>query len=425
MLRLVIAILVVLLIYFSYQLFRDDPLLPEAQAWLKLTEQQPDLENNAIIYLLGLNLTGADYANALQRYQQAMQDKTYQSSPLHYPGLPDLKTLELETLNCQLAMPECQQLLLVKRQETELVIQQYQAIIAAFYQLVNFDNFANLDTFITEPQFDELTKLYRLAANEIYYLITDNKLDKAAAKLTALLTIERSLMRNSGEMTLHVLPIIHTESLYQPLFIKLQHASFTEWAVFDTALAPLSNTERLMNKVWQYEFANQANSINSILPATEQSTIVFKPNMTINMLTQFYQTLTLNPDILPTEFQAQIAHSEKLNTAFRQKAKVASQPWRIAIYNYRNVVGSLMVYTTVPRFLDLLKPKLELDLRLHLLHAMVHEVSAAELNTERYRNPYTGQPPYLNEGQLCHKLEQEICVPWPHGQQPTLTPTEL
>lgn len=422
--RLVIAILVVLLLYFSYQLFRDDPLLSEAQAWLKLTEQQPDLENNAIIYLLGLNQTGADYANALQRYQQAVQDKTYQSSPLHYPGLPGLKTLDLATLSCELATADCQQLMLVQRQETELVIQQYQASLDAFYQLANFTNFANLDTFITEPQFDELTKLYRLAANEIYYLITDNKQDKAASKLSALLTIERSLMKNSAQMILHVLPIVHTESLYQPLLVKLHQAGFTEWTVFDTALSPLSNTERLMNKVWQYEFANQANSINSILPATEQSTIVFKPNMTINMLLKFYQTLTLNPDILPTEFQAEIAHSEKLNTAFRQKAKVASQPWRIAIYNYRNVVGSLMVYTAVPRFIDLLKPKLELDLRLHLLHAMVHAKSAADLNTDRYRNPYTGKHPYLTDDKLCHKLAQDICVPWPHGTQPTLISAE-
>lgn len=422
--RLVIAMLVVLLLYFSYQLFRDDPLLPEAQAWLKLTEQQPDLENNAIIYLLGLNQTGADYANALQRYQQAVQDKTYQSSPLHYPGLPGLKTLDLATLSCELATADCQQLMLVQRQETELVIQQYQASLTAFYQLVNFDNFTNVDTFITQPEIEELIRLYRLAANEIYYLITDNKLDKAAAKLTVLLTIERSLMHSSGEMILHVLPIIHTESLYQPLLVKLQHAGFTEWAVFDTALSPLSNTERLMNNVWRYEFADQINAIQNALQAQNNNNFSYKPNMTVNIMAKFYQTKMLSEDIAPMALLAAVEKSEEQIKAFNKKAKLASQPWRHVLYNYRNIVGSLLAYTATPRFIPILTNKLEMDLQLQLLHAMVHANSAADLNTDRYRNPYTGEHPYLTDDKLCHKLAQEICVPWPHGTQPTLISAE-
>jgi hypothetical protein len=424
MLRLIIAILVLLLLYFSYQLLRDDPLLPEAQAWLKLTGQQPDLENNAIIYLLGLNKTRADYANALQRYKQAAQDKTYKSSPLHYPDLPGLKTLDLATLSCEFATPDCQQLMLVQRQETELVIQQYQASLDAFYQLVNFDNFTNIDTFITEPEFDVLTKLYRLAANEIYYLIADNKLDKAAAQLTALLSIERSLMHSSGELILHVLPIIHTESLYQPLIVKLHHAGFTEWAVFDIALSPLSNTERLMNKVWQYEFANQVNAMQNALQEQNINNFSYKPNMTANILLQAYRISMLDEKITPDAILPAIAESEKLAKTFNERAKLASQPWRHVLYNHRNIVGSLLAYTATPRFIQLLTPKLEMDLRLQLLHAMVHTTSAADLSTERYRNPYTGEHPYLTDDKLCHNLAQEICVPWPHGTQPILTSAE-
>ncbi|WP_213999215.1 hypothetical protein [Arsukibacterium sp.] len=417
MLRSISAILVLLLLYFSYQLFRDDPLLPEAQQWLEVTSQQPDLDNNAIIYLLGLNQTGANYADALQRYQQALQEKTYQSSPIYYPGLPGLKTLDLATLDCQLAMPDCQQLMLTLRSETEEAIKQYQASLDAFYQLANFSNFANLDTFISEPEIEELNRLYRLAAYEIYYLITDNKLDKAASKLAALLKIERSLMHNSAEMILHVLPIVHTESLYQPLIVKLHQAGFTEWAVFDTALAPLSNTERLMNVVWQYEFANQVNAIQNALQAQNNNNLSYKPNMTVNVLAKYYQPYMLSEDIAPMTLLAAIEKSEEQIKAFNEKAKLASQQWRHMLYNYRNIVGSLLAYTATARFIEILTPKLEMDLRLNLLHAMVHTASAADLNTEQYRNPYTGAPPYQTDGKLCHKLEQEICVPWPHGQQ--------
>ncbi|MDX1537055.1 hypothetical protein [Arsukibacterium sp.] len=314
--------------------------------------------------------------------------------------------------------------MLVQRQETELVIQQYQASLTAFYQLVNFDNFTNVDTFITQPEIEELIRLYRLAANEIYYLITDNKLDKAAAKLTVLLTIERSLMHSSGEMILHVLPIIHTESLYQPLLVKLQHAGFTEWAVFDTALSPLSNTERLMNNVWRYEFADQINAIQNALQAQNNNNFSYKPNMTVNIMAKFYQTKMLSEDIAPMALLAAVEKSEEQIKAFNKKAKLASQPWRHVLYNYRNIVGSLLAYTATPRFIPILTNKLEMDLQLQLLHAMVHANSAADLNTDRYRNPYTGEHPYLTDDKLCHKLAQEICVPWPHGTQPTLISAE-
>ena len=422
--RLSIALLVLLALYFAHQLLRDDPLLPEAQQWLAITNQQPDLDNNALIYLLGLDQAGVDYANALQLYQQALQDKSYSSPPLHYPRLPGLRTVELATLDCQLTTPECQQHLLVQRQETEFVIQQYQASLAAFYKLLSFDNFTNVDTFITKPQFDELTKLYRLAANEIYYLITDNQLDEAASKLAALLTIERSLMRNSAEMILHVFPIINAESLYQPLIVKLHQAGFKKWAVFDIALAPLSNEERLMNKVWQFEFANQVNAMQNILQVQNINYLSYKPNMTINILAKYYQTYMPSEDITPMELLAVIETSKLQTEAFAEEARTAQQPWRFKFYNYRNIAGTLLAYTIRPRVLDFQTHKLELDLRLQLLDAVVHTTRAADLDTDRYRNPYTGQPSYLNERQLCHKLEQEICVPWPHGQQTTLTSAE-
>lgn len=66
--------------------------------------------------------------------------------------------------------------------------------------------------------------------------------------------------------------------------------------------------------------------------------------------------------------------------------------------------------TSTPRLLDISIEKLELDLRLQLLRALLQLNNDAAIEPVKYTNPYTGAPLTVAEKQLCYTLKNTICI---------------
>lgn len=394
----------------TIQLLRDDTLHPQVQSWLEQSAKQPDLQHNAYIYLLGLTQSGVSYEAGLKKYQNALHTTLIIDTPFYYPNLPEIEKLDNLVFSCEIASLSCQQDLLTHRKTAEALIHQFRASLDSFYHLASLTNFSSINSVFTEPHLDHLSKLYRLAATEIFYLIADNQLQAAATKIAALLKIERSFLANSGEVVFHILPIINTESIYLPLLVKLQQLGFTDWQTLEDQLKPLSEHERLSNAVWQNEFINQATAIMSLVKNSDINLVIFKPHMTINSIAQYYQLRMLPTNSPLFDLPQAIEQSAQLSETYLDKIRQTTPTIMFALRHYRNIAGQLLVSTSTPRFLDISIEKLKLDLRLQLLRALIQHGNDAAIEPVKYVNPYTGAPLTVAETQMCYTLKGSICI---------------
>lgn len=408
--KIISFILVSAIVFFTVQLVNDDVALPDVKNWLEQSAEQPNLQHNAYIYLLGLTQSGVNYDAGLKNYQHAVQTKHHFDTTLYYPSIAGIEQLEQSVFGCEMADISCQKELLAHRTTAESFIHQYRASLDGFYDLASLTNFSQINTVLTEPHLDQLSKLYRLAATEIFYLIADKQLQQAAAKLTALLKIERSFLANSGEVVFHILPIVHTETLYLPLLHKLYQTGFTHWTTLQDQLQPLSMHERLSNAIWQNEFINQVTALASLTKNQDINLLIFKPHMTINTIARYYQLRMLPTNLPLSALPKAITQSAHESTTYLDSIRQTKPMWLFGLRHYRNIAGQLLAATSTPRFLDISYEKLELDLRLQLLRALLQHSTGKHIKPEQFTNPYNGTPLTVAEHKLCYTLNKTICV---------------
>ncbi|SEB00700.1 hypothetical protein [Alkalimonas amylolytica] len=401
-----------ILLYGTIQLLRDDPLHPDTQAWLKQAEKPIMLENNVHIHLMGLSVQGLNYERGLAHYTQEAVYREWSRIKHSYPTVPELKPFTETLPSCDPHLDEaCVARLLLKRPQIAAKLSEFTLLLDGLYQLSNLDNFTNIDARIATTDFEQLDQLYQLAFLDILYLIEDRQLEVAAQKLASLFQLQRTLMAGTNQLELQILPVIYAEAFFQPLLLKLAQADYSNWSVFENALAPLKPEELLMNTLWQHMFLDSASMLLPLSKHPNTNRLLYKPQMTLNRMAAFYQLKIIVDDTPHSELVAAIHEADHRIQTHNQKLRQSQEPhWLFLLRNYRNITGELLFQIMVPRFLNIQIPVLELDLRLQLLRAVIERPQDSLPNPHNYPNPYTGELPWLEDGMLCHKLNETICA---------------
>jgi hypothetical protein len=416
-----------------YHLYVDDELNPEAKKWIEHYSKATDLEGNTFIGLIALSPSSAiSTVQAKELYKAKLAEITKGSldylQQLKYPnvsGLPDVYGSE-ETYFCEFDKKNCVAKTAENRDVLDKVINEFSNVTEQYRALSKLSNFAPLNSIVTEPDWDQLAAIHRIAILEVYFHILDNELDVAATQLSQLISLDRSFLRTASDAIYHVIPIVNFDTQYQPLFIELRHAGFSNWKVFDDVLTPLTFEDISMNRMWlmmfsqgtralQFKYiADRAEGLGYSLSGF-QAQIKYKENVTLNSMFS-YQKLQLLPEsskkINLLSIVDKVDNTAKAHVE-NARAETDNLIW-FTIKNYRNIVGAYLEVTAMPKYINLYEDKFRLDLRLLLLNVMIEaENKPIEniINQEKYRNPYTGEAPQLFDAQVCYQLlEDKICI---------------
>jgi len=432
--RIKIGILIsIIIVAGTYHLYIDDELNPEAKKWIEYYSKPTDLEGNAFIGLIALSPSNdISTEQAKELYKTKLGNIAKGSldyfQQLKYPnvsGLPDIFGDD-EAYFCEFNKDNCLSETAKNRAVLEENTNKLASITEQYRSLSKLTNFEPLNSIATEPDWDSLIPIQRLAFLEVYFHILDNDLELAAHQLSQLIYLERKFLRNTTEAVFHAVPIVNFELYYQPLLLKLKEQGFANWEVFGNALTPLSFEEISMNRMWLIMFAQgtRALQFKYIAERAEgmghslhgfQAQIKYKENMTLNSMFA-YQKLQLIPENAKKEnliSLVEIADTEANAHSERLRSEIKNMFW-FTIKNYRNIVGSYLEVTALPKFLNLYEDKFKLDLRLLLLNMVINEDKYAlenAINLNKYINPYTGEASKLSDSKLCYTLQDDkVCI---------------
>jgi len=423
----------ILIVAGTYHLYVDDELNPEANKWIEYYSNPTDLEGNAFIGLIALSPSSAISTDQAKELYKAKLGEITKGSldyfhQLKYPnvsGLPDIYGND-EAYFCEFNKENCLSETAKNRAILEQITNKLTNITERYRSLSKLTNFEPLNSIATEPDWDSLIPIQRLAFLEVYFHILDNDIELAAFQLSQLISLERKFLNSSTEAIFHAIPIVNFELYYQPLLIKLKQQGFANWEVFGNALNPLSFEDISMNRMWLMMFAQgtRALQFKYIAERAEglghslhgfQAQIKYKENVTLNSMFAYHK-LQLIPDNAKKENLISLVeiadrnvneHSENLRNEIKNM-------FLFTIKNYRNIVGAYLEVTALPKFLNLYEEKFKLDLRLLLFNMVINENKEPLvniINSDKYKNPYTGEAPKLLTSQLCYQLsDDDICI---------------
>ena len=133
----------------------DDSLNPKAEYWIKHYQAEVNTDNNAFIYLIGLNNQNnndplrsglSKYQKQVDRYQGSFIDLT---KKLSYPDPQILPEAETDPLLCDLSEQECMSLLHENKEDVEALVTYYQPLLTQFHHMASLSNFSFINTELT------------------------------------------------------------------------------------------------------------------------------------------------------------------------------------------------------------------------------------------------------------------------------------
>lgn len=410
------------------KLVTDDELNPEAKQWLERYSQKPNLEQNVFIELIALGQdTQNPYQAAKQKYLAAKQefnngDSDYDKQ-LKYPVITGLPSLFGNDIYCTFDKPDCFEQLSKNKAVILKQLQPFENKLKKFRQLVFYTNYDFLNLSSTEPVL-ELLKLYKLSAIQAYYLITENELEKAATLIANLIKLERQFLQASSDVVFTISPIVHFQMIYTPLIQELHIRGFNNWQNIQSALTPLKVNEISTNRLRLQEFASSAQIlklVDLIKSSLEQSWVnhylgklIYKPNMTINAIFELTQAQLIIEVDDKSELYEQIKMQLERKAIASEKEQSSNVTKWTLIKNYRNISGTLISLTAVPKFLDFYEDIISLDLTMILLNALIQSQTKTIsdiIDSPDFINPYNGEKPYLDENKLCLRVtDKPVCL---------------
>ena len=382
----------------------DEPLLPDAQAWL---EQVAKVEGDSAAYyqLFGLDSpAGSDPQAAGRKRLMAYHQWLASHGPENaMPAVDEPARLALPGDElCALAKPGCLARLRQDPVSLAALLSDHDELLQRYQQLLALEDYRTLSRpSQSEPmvEYRYLSKAAQLRGAQALLLAEQGKGTAALALLQGDTRQLRVWLARADNLILKILLAGLLEQNLDGLAL-LYHAGLIPKPA---AEAVLSSAERSLHDAMRREFALVATflrgpSATKNVPAWRLQ-LVFKPRMSIN------ETL---PDYL------RVAEDSQLDAvAFAQHqagvSDTAISTWR----RWRNPVGAILVAIAIPDFTPYLAQLHDLDAKLALFNALGTAVPASA-------NPYYPQARPFWDGKLqaycfdgpLRDEKRRRCLPW-------------
>lgn len=365
----------------------DEPLEPQAQAWLDQLAE-PEAKSAAYLQLLGLDApAGSDpLVEGRKRLSAADADADTDAGGLAMPG----------DEICLLTEAGCLQQLRQDRQALAAHLQQHHELLQRYEKLLTLQDYRTLSQVsISEPMpaYGAMIKANQLRTLQALLLIEENRgaaalqlLEQDVRQLRALLVAADSLIMKMALVNLLGRDLDSLALLYQAALLPRP------------AIQPsLSTAERAMEAAMRREFALVAHGLAGVVEdanrvnmgfAPWQLQLLYKPRMTIN-------------DSLPTYLRiADTARLDAQTFARRlQDANTEATPafWRRLL----NSVGAVLGEVAVPDFNRYLARLHDLDGKIVLFNRLGREAQAG------------GNPYHPDQGPQWNAETQRLCFDGP------------
>lgn len=418
-----------LFILLIYLLVADEKLKADTEAWLSVFENTVQDTENASMRLLSLGKSDPGFTISIKEtYDKRLAAFEYEGllgdeKPMQYPNVLQFEAFLTSPLFCDLKEKGCFDQLDQEAEYINIVVKEFQPELSDFMSLDDLSSYRSLNPFIAEIKLQDFFFLFKLKGTEIYFDIDSGRLDKAAKSLEDLIKINRSFFADSDDLFIKISFAVNAENIFQPLLMALKNAGYPTQGKFEKVLSPLSLQEISANDIQIRSFAKNARLIKAGLAAREQNSsgtiisriwhrFVYKENMTLNDMFDEYQHLLLPPFVNKASL---LAFSKNIDREIIAKREEQEQrPFLYRFKNITNVVGASLKDVVMPRQINVYESTAKLDSRLQLLRLALNaekEELIEYIQLEEYANYYTGEKPYIQDGKLCQKLnDEDVCV---------------
>ncbi|MDG9923364.1 MULTISPECIES: hypothetical protein [unclassified Pseudomonas] len=386
--------------------WQDEPLNPQAKAWLD--EPAAPADSAAYYQLLGLDApVGQDPQTVGRQLVQAHRHWRAEHGPYDQMVSAGGERIELPGKElCALGEAGCLEQLRQDRAALAELLNRHGELLRRYERLLALNDYRTL----SQPSMDEplanfttLDRANRLRGAQALALALDERGDEALAILQQDVRQLRAWLARADNLILKMM-LVNQLGRDLDTIAALQHAGLVS---APAAQAPLSEAERSLEAPMQREFALVGSGLLTLVDSPETAAapkwrllLMYKPHMTVNDMLSDYQ---------------QVAANSRLDTAafvrtVRVPSRSAPSLWRRA----RNPVGTILGSVAMPDFNKYLARLHDLDAKLALFNALGQAVPEAD-------NPYRpGQrakwdakrQAYCFTGPL--KDERGVrCLPWP------------
>ena len=400
-------IALVTVIVSSYCFYRDELINPQIQPLIEDAHNEITLDNNGMVYLLGMFAANeAPYTVGLRRIENfksrrgqsiPTSDDPLESIDSDY-WLPKLADSETESsLFCHYLESEYLQYIWANTEAIPALLDTNRIYIDRLEQLMQFEKFSPpIKPDISAPQIFHSSTLssVKLKLLEVIYLAKHSEITEASIQLQQLIRLNINLLNSSpGIMTKVIASVQHEISLEVAAFLlkKTSTESLFHWQPMVSESSRLKPESMSLLRPLMFDYIAVHFAIQNISSAKRNwfDRLTFKPNMTANLLYDYY----LNS-----------ADLYSWNDGLIKANYVTSPRENSPNTQFTNYTGSKLVQLAAPRFLDIEDNFLEVYLRSIVLQQSFNHRSGETIdleNNESLFSPYTGKRAYRADDKLC------------------------
>jgi hypothetical protein len=425
----IIPIVLLLLSILFYLFVIDDGLNPDIQPILDQYNTQHTTDENGSVYQLGMwsALDTSPYDVGLWRlkqYNESLSNNGYTVVDVEFEDYPEDDWIEslytedkMPELLCDFNKLECLELIYEDPSNISNLIAENSEYIRRYDGLMKFDKFALYEApsyMLPMMKFGPSLDILKLKLIDIIKDAKQRKVGLASTKLIGLIEHNRKVLEQTPYVIPKVISIVESEiiiDVFAFILSKNDDIPSSLWNDVISSLKPLTNNQLKLNNVFLNEFVAQAKMFEVLKPEDYRRdlpsivkyiplSLMFKKNRSMNML---YEATTRYFDRL--EFVG-----EKIKVTEGKELK------DVVYFDYRNALGSLLLMTALPKFIELENQVYNIEIKQRMLkHLFELKIQNSDTNNQRsYKSPYTGQTAHVIGNNFCIVVDDDskndICI---------------
>ena len=425
----VVLIIILLLLVLFYLFIIDDKLNPEIQPILDQYNTQHTIDENGSVYQLGmwsaLDTSAYDVGLwRLKQYNESLSNNSYTVVDVEFEDYPEDDWIEslypedkMPELLCDFNKLECLEFIYKNPSNISNLIAENSEYISRYEGLMEFDRFVLYETpsyKLPMMKFGPSLDILKLKLVEIINDVKQGQIGLASSKLIPLIKHNRRILEQTPYVIPKVISIVESEIIIDVFAFILSKSDDTPasfWKDVIASLKPLTDNQLKLNKVFLNAFVAQAKMFEVLKPEDYKRdlpsvikyiplSLMFKKNRSMNML-----------------YEATTRYFERLEFAGDEiKVIKGKEIGDVVYFDYRNALGSLLLMTSIPKFIELENQVYNIEIKQRMLkHLFELKMKNHGINNQRlYKSPYTGQTAHVIGNNFCIVVDDDskndICI---------------